>query len=255
MPDSVPAGGRTRRDAEPAAHTAPPPTPATPGARGARGARGAAGGRPTIPATQPSRSPFVATAAGVVALLVAVIVLAIFVNPLVAFFVFAIGLVLLIVHIAMRPEGQLRDAAKETVPSSARVGRRRVLVVADAPLAGEEPARRIRETAGEHPQLDVIAPVLVSQAHFATSDRDAEMAAAQRRLDASLAWAREHGFTATGTIGSDDPETAMADALRRSGAEAVVIVHDGEDGRSRLEQRAFRRADAELAIPVVRVRV
>ncbi|HEX4806585.1 MAG TPA: hypothetical protein VFU94_11855 [Conexibacter sp.] len=81
------------------------------------------------------------------------------------------------------------------------------------------------------------------------------IAAAQRRLEASLAWARAHGFTATGSIGSDDPETAMADALRRSGAEAVVIVHDGEDGATRLEQRAFRRADAELAIPVVHVHV
>jgi len=219
-----------------------------------RHAPASAGGAPTLPVTQPSRSPFVATAISVVALLAVVIVLAIFVNPLVAFFVFAIGLVLLIVHIAMRPEGQLRDAATDTVPSSARVGRKRVLVVADAPLAGEEPAQRIRETAGEDPQLDVVAPVLVSQAHFATSDRDAEMDEAQRRLDASLAWAREHGFTATGTIGSDDPETAMADALRRSGAEAILIVHH-DGGESRLEQRAFRRADADLAIPVVRVRV
>jgi hypothetical protein len=209
----------------------------------------------SVPATRPSRSPFVATAAGIVVLLLVVIALAIFVNPLAGGLVLAIGLVLLIVHIAMRPEGQLRDAATDTIPSSARVGRRRVLVVADAPLSGEEPAAQIRETAGENPQLDVVAPVLVSQAHFAMSDRDAEMAEAQRRLDATLAWAREHGFTATGTIGSDDPETAMADALRRSGAEAILFVSRGEDDRTRLEERALRRADAELAIPVVHVTV
>ncbi len=89
----------------------------------------------SVPATRPSRSPFVATAIELVALLAVVIVLAIFVNPLVAGFVFAIGLVLTIVHIAIRPEGQLRDAANDTVPSSVRVGRRRVLVVADAELA------------------------------------------------------------------------------------------------------------------------
>ncbi|HEX7291279.1 MAG TPA: hypothetical protein VF250_09155 [Conexibacter sp.] len=130
-----------------------------------------------------------------------------------------------------------------------------MLVVADAPLSGEDPAERIRQTAGEHPQLDVIAPVLVSQAHFATSDRDAEMADARQRLDATLAWARAHGFTATGTIGSDDPETAMADALRRSGAEAILFVTRDEDERTRLEERALRRADAELAIPVVHVTV
>jgi hypothetical protein len=209
----------------------------------------------SVPATRPSRSPFVATAIGVVVLLLAVIALAIFVNPLAGGLVFAIGLVLLIVHLAMRPEGQLRDAARDTVPSGARVGRRRVLVVADAPLTGEEPAARIREAGGENPQLDVVAPVLVSQTHFATSDRDREMAEAQQRLDATLAWARQHGFTATGTIGSDDPETAMADALRRSGAEAVLFVSRGEDDRTRLEERALRRADAELAIPVVHVQV
>jgi len=209
----------------------------------------------SVPATRPSRSPFVATATGVVVLLLVVIALGIFVNPLAAGLVLAIGLVLLIVHIAMRPEGQLRDAATDTVPSSERIGRRRVLVVADAPLSGEEPAERIRQTAGENPQLDVVAPVLVSQAHFAMSDRDREMAEAQQRLDATLTWAREHGFTATGTIGSDDPETAMADALRRSGAEAVLFVSRGEDERTRLEERALRRADAELAIPVVHVTV
>lgn len=209
----------------------------------------------TVPATRPSRSPFVATAVELLVLLAVVVVLAILVNPFAGWIVFAVGLVLTIVHLAMRPEGQLRDAARDTVPSSARVGRRRVLVVVDAPLAGEEPARRIRATAGENPQLDVIAPVLVSQAHFATSDRDAETAEAQRRLDRSLAWARAHGFTATGSVGSDDPETAMADALRRSGAEAILLVHDGAAGPTRLEQRAFRRADAELAIPVMHVRV
>ncbi len=209
----------------------------------------------SVPTTRPSRSPFVATAIGVVVLLLAVIVLSIFVSPLAGGLLLAIGLVLLIVHIAMRPEGQLRDAASETVPSSARVGRRRVLVVADAPLSGEEPAARIRETAGQDPQLDVVAPVLVSQTHFAMSDRDAEMAEAQQRLETSLAWAHAHGFTATGTIGSDDPETAMADALRRSGAEAILFVSRGEDERTRLEDRALRRADAELAIPVVHVEV
>ncbi len=209
----------------------------------------------SVPATRPSRSPFIATAIGVGVLLLVVIALSILVSPLAGGLLLAIGLVLTIVHIAMRPEGQLRDAARDTVRSSERVGRKRVLVVADAPLSGEEPAARIRETAGEDPQLDVVAPVLVSQAHFAMSDRDREMADAQRRLDATLAWAREHGFTATGTIGSDDPETAMADALRRSGAEAVLFVSRGEEDRTRLEDRALRRADAELAIPVVHVTV
>jgi len=188
-------------------------------------------------------------------LLLVVIALSILVSPPVGGLMLAIGLVLTIVHIAMRPEGQLRDAARDTVPSSRRVGRQRVLVVADAPLTGDEPAQRIRATAGEDPQLDVVAPVLVSQAHFAMSDRDHEMAEAHRRLEATLAWAREHGFTATGTIGSDDPETEMADALRRSGAEAVLFVSRGEDERTRLEERALRRADAELAIPVLHVQV
>lgn len=209
----------------------------------------------SVPVNRPSRSPFVATTIGVGVLLLVTIALSILVSPLVGGVVLAIGLVLTIVHIAMRPEGQLRDAARQTALARRRTGRPRVLVVADAPLCGDEPAERIRRTAGANPELDVVAPVLVSQAHFATSDRDREMAEAHRRLEATLAWARAHGFDATGTIGSDDPETAMADALRRSGAEAILFVVGDEHDRTRLEERALRRADAELAIPVMRVQV
>ena len=83
-------------------------------------------------------------------------------------------------------------------------------MVADAALAGEEPAKRIRELGGE----------------------------------------------ATGTIGSDEPETPTADALRRSGAKAILLVTDGEgDSHGWAERRELKRADAELALPVVHVQV
>lgn len=210
----------------------------------------------SVPARRPSRSPFFATAIGVAVLIVGAIALGVLVHPLAGGLLFGIGLILLILHIAIRPEGQLRDAAAETVPASQRDGRPCVLVVADAPLAGEEVAARIRETLGEDVQLDVIAPVLVSPLHYAMSDRDAEMEEARRRLDTSLAWAREHGFSAHGTIGSDEPETAMADALRRSGAEAIVVVTgDHQARRGWAERRELKRPDAELEIPVVHVEV
>lgn len=203
-------------------------------------------------AKPPSRTPFRATAVGVVVLLAAVIALAILVSPLAGGVLLAIGMVLLIVHVAMRPEGQLRDAAQAPHPHG---GAQHVIVVADTELAGDRVAEAIRETAGDGAQLDVVAPVLVSHLHYAMSDRDAELAAARRRLDASLAWAREHGFRARGTVGSDEPETAMADALRDFGAEAIVVVTDGAGKSGWAEDRELDRARAELAIPVVHVRV
>lgn len=173
-------------------------------------------------------------------------------SPLAGGLVLALGLVLLISYEATRPSGLLREAEHAPHPHG---GRRHVLVVADAPLAGEEPAEAIRTVAGPNAELDLLAPVLVSHTHFITSDRDAETHAAERRLQTSLDWAATHGFRARGEVGDDEPATAMADELRDFGPEAVVVVTDGERRTRWAETRELDRARAELDIPVVHVLV
>lgn len=204
------------------------------------------GARPT------PRGAFAGPIVQVVVVLLAAIALSLVLSPLAGGVLVAAGLLAVIVRQATLPAGQLRDAAGAPHPHG---GARHVIVVADATLDGEEPAAAIRAAAGADAQIEVVAPVLVSRLHYATSDRDAELAAARERLDASLAWAHAHGFRAHGTIGSDEPETAMADALRDFGAEAIVIVTDGERTTRWAEARELERARAELAIPVVHVRV
>ena len=111
----------------------------------------------------------------------------------------------------------------------------------------------IIKTVGPRAELDVLAPVLVSHLHYATSDHDAEARAAQARLEASLEWAAGHGLHARGELGDDEPATAIADELRDFGADAVIILSDGNRKTKWAETRDLDRARAELAIPVLHV--
>jgi hypothetical protein len=199
-----------------------------------------------------SRHPFVPVALRVTALVLLAIAVSVVASPLAGGLLVAVGLVLLITYEATRPSGMLRAAAREPHPHG---GARHVVVVADAPLAGDEVEKAIRGVAGPGAQLDVLAPVLVSHLHFVTSDHDAETRDAHARLQASLAWAAEHGFSARGEVGDDEPATAMADELRDFGADAVVIVTGAERRFKWAEARELDRARAELDVPVVHVSV
>ena len=184
-----------------------------------------------------------------VVIIVAVVVAVAF-SPLAGAVVLAVGLVIAVTVEAVRPAGELRSAEHAPHPHG---GRHHVLVVADAPLSGEEVAREIRRLAGADAHLDVLAPTLVSRAHYVTSDSDRESREAERRLKTSLAWARSHGFQARGEVGSDEPVTAMADELRDFGADAVVIVTDGIHPTRWAETLELERAQTELDIAVANV--
>jgi hypothetical protein len=186
------------------------------------------------------------------ALVVAAIAVSLVASPLAGGVLLALGLVVLISYEATRPSGLLRDAGDAPHPHG---GHPHVIVVADAPLAGEKLAAAIVSAAGPDAQLDVLAPVLVSHAHFVTSDHDAEARRADARLQVSLAWATAHGFHARGEVGDDEPATAVADELRDFGADAVIVVTD-DDPRTRwADRRELERARAELEIPVIHIHV
>jgi hypothetical protein len=188
----------------------------------------------------------------VVALLAVAVVASVVASPLAGGVVVALGLVVLISYEVTRPAGLLRAAEHAPHPHG---GRGHVVVVADAALAGEEIAGAIVTVAGPHAELDVLAPLLVSHAHYVTSDHDAETRTAEDRLRTSLQWAAEHGFHARGEIGDDEPATAMADELRDFGADAVIIVTNGNRVTKWAETRELERARAELDIPVIHVAV
>lgn len=144
----------------------------------------------------------------------------------------------------------LREASHAPHRHGATAGQRHILVVAGETLAGEELARELGAGGGAAIELDVLAPILASRSHQLAGDIDREREDAQRRLDASLVWAKNHGFTAKGEVGDSDPLTAIEDELRDFGADEVVIVAHASERRSWLANRMLGYLARELEMPV-----
>src|SRR3981081_1091756 len=81
----------------------------------------------------------------------------------------------------------LREASNES-PFSGPPARKRVLVVANQKVGGDELKAEILKRSVPPPELRVIVPVLLSRTHYVTSDIDREIVEAQARLDATLRW-------------------------------------------------------------------
>ena len=144
----------------------------------------------------------------------------------------------------------LRDALSEG-PSGER---RRVLVVANRTLAGKELRDALRRVAADGAELHVVAPILPSRVHYIASDVDQELAEARVRLSAALAWARDEGLDAHGTVG--DPFTAFGaieDELREFGADEVIISTLPPGRSNWLEAGILQRLRDELDVPITHV--
>jgi hypothetical protein len=144
----------------------------------------------------------------------------------------------------------LREAVDAPHPHGASGGKRRVLVIAEQALRGEELCRQLQSVGGAGVELDVLAPVMASRSHHWASDVDRERAEAQARLEASLAWAAEQGFAANGEVGDPDPLVAIEDELRDAGADELIIVADRRERTSWLARRMLGHLTRELEIPV-----
>jgi hypothetical protein len=144
----------------------------------------------------------------------------------------------------------LREAAEAPHAHGATGGQRHILVVAGERLAGEQLDRELRAGGGTDIELDVLAPILASRSHQLAGDIDREREEAQQRLDASLAWAAEHGFAAKGEVGDEDPLVAVEDELRDFGVDEVIIVRHSRERRSWLANRMLGYLAKELEVPV-----
>ena len=149
----------------------------------------------------------------------------------------------------------LQDAAGAEHPHGATAGQRHVLVVAGVALAGDGLAGELGAGGTGAVELDVLAPIVASRSHRLASDVDRERDEARARLDASLAWAAAHGFTARGEVGDPDPLVAIEDELRDFGADEVVIAMRPEDRASWLANRMLRELEGALDLPVRQVEV
>jgi hypothetical protein len=147
----------------------------------------------------------------------------------------------------------LRDAARERHPHGAATGTRRVLVVANETLAGDELRERITRIDGERVEVDVLAPLLASHLHYGVSDIDGELAEARTRLERSLAWAQEHGIVAHGEVGDPNPTVAIEDELRDFGADEVIVVTHARERETWQERGELGRLRRELDVPITHI--
>ena len=107
---------------------------------------------------------------------------------------------------------------------AASTTRRRVLVIANRTLQGEQLREKLLEAARAGAELHVVAPILPSRVHYIASDIDRELEDARARLRAALAWAQAENVDAVGKVG--DPFVAFGaieDELREFGADEVII--------------------------------
>jgi hypothetical protein len=112
-----------------------------------------------------------------------------------------------------------------------------VLVVANETVGGDELMSAIGEMALEgKTRFQVVCPALNSRLKTWTSDEDPARAAAQARLDSTLARLASIGIEARGDIGDVDPLVAVEDAVRLFRPNEIVVSTHPE-GRSNWLER------------------
>jgi hypothetical protein len=131
---------------------------------------------------------------------------------------------------------------------------RRILVIANETVGGEELLAILRrKSEGVNEQVLVVCPALNSQVRTWASDEDGARAAAQQRLDASLARLRQDGVHAQGEVGDGDPLQAIEDALRTFGADEIVISTHPEGRSNWLERNVVGSARDRFDVPITHV--
>jgi len=145
-------------------------------------------------------------------------------------------------------------ALRPNVPQLSPEDERRILVIANETVGGEELLAILRRKAeGVDEHVLVVCPALNSQLRTWASDEDDARAAAQRRLDASLAQLARDGIQAEGEVGDGDPLQAIEDALRTFGADEIVISTHPEGRSHWLERDVVGSARERFDVPITHV--
>jgi hypothetical protein len=130
---------------------------------------------------------------------------------------------------------------------------RRILVVANETVGGPELLAEVQQRAHGTARVLVVCPALNSPLRHWVSDEDDARAAAQARLDASLAAMKAVGLEAEGEIGDGDPIQAIADAIRTFRPDELILsTHPA--GRSHwLERGVVEKARERFEIELTHV--
>ncbi len=145
-------------------------------------------------------------------------------------------------------------AAPLHVEHAGPVDERRVLVVANETVGGEELVEAIGERAlAGHTQFFVVCPALSSRLKTWTSDEDEARAAAQDRLDATVARLTSLGIAVRGQVGDLDPLVAIEDGVRAFRPDEIVVSTHPEGRSNWLERGVVQAAREKFDVPVAHV--
>jgi GABA permease len=146
-------------------------------------------------------------------------------------------------------------ALRPTVPArETPENERRILVIANETVGGPELRDILRRKAEDvNERILVVCPALNTQVRTWTSDEDGARAAAQDRLDASLARLRQDGVQARGEVGDGDPLQAIEDALRTFQPDEIVISTHPEGRSHWLERNVVGAARDRFDLPITHV--
>jgi len=201
-------------------------------------------------------SPFRSEAAAFRFLLItigafALIVIASSISTAFGFLTF-LGLSAAAVAVYLRQRGPAPE--REQVASLGSSDERRVLVVANETVRGEELLSKISTLAlTERTQFLVVCPALNSRLKTFTSDEDPAREAAQARLDVTLARLGSVGIAARGEVGDGDPLVAVDDAVRTFGPNEIVISTHPLGKSNWLERGIVESVRARYDVPVTHV--
>jgi hypothetical protein len=150
---------------------------------------------------------------------------------------------------ARRDERPLRTEARPHAP-----GELRILVIANETVGGHALRSTIlAKSLDVREEVLVVTPALNSPLRHWVSDEDGARAAAQERLDTSIAQLADAGVQARGEVGDGDPLQAMEDALRTFGADEIIISTHPEGRSNWLERGIVENARERFSVPITHV--
>jgi hypothetical protein len=121
-------------------------------------------------------------------------------------------------------------------------------------VGGKELLAIVRERASAPgTAVHVVCPALNSRVRTWTSDEDGARAAAQARLDASIAQLAAAGISAHGVIGDGDPVQAVEDVLRSFPADEIVLSTHPPGRSNWLERGVVGAIRDQFDVPVTHV--
>jgi GABA permease len=134
--------------------------------------------------------------------------------------------------------------------------RKKLLVVATAPVEAGPLRDAVREHAGDEAEIRVVAPASdVSPLQWLASDEDEAREKAAGVASEAAESVEPEAARTEAEVGDMDPVQAIEDALRTFDADEVLVVTRPEDDATWLEQDSAQEARERFGVPVTRLTV